>query len=271
MKKIDPDMTAHYDSGVEAERLGTWGRLEFVRTMELLGRYLPSPPSVVVDVGGGAGAYAIPLAAKGYEVHLLDPMPLHVKQARSASDDAEHGLASAAEGEARALPMADGSIDVVLLLGPLYHLTELDDRLAALAEARRVLRPGGLVVAAAISRFASTYDGIASGFLANPEFRKIVERDVRDGQHRNPTRHPRWFTTSYFHHPEGLRKEILSAGLQLVALVGVEGPAAWLPDIAAWLDDPDRREVLLEAIRRVESEPTLLGASAHLIAVAARQ
>lgn len=77
--------------------------------------------------------------------------------ASPSSGDAK--LASAQIGDARELPWADETIDVVLLLGPLYHLTKIEDRLAALSEAGRVLRPGGLLATAAISRFASTYDG----------------------------------------------------------------------------------------------------------------
>jgi ubiquinone/menaquinone biosynthesis C-methylase UbiE len=265
----DVEMAAHYESGVEGSRLTTWGRLEFIRTTEFLSRYLPAPPAVIADVGGGPGAYALPLATRGYEVHLLDPLALHVEQAREASAALEGGeLASIEEGDARELPFADRSVDVVLLLGPLYHLVEAEDRLQTLAEARRVLRPGGLLAAAAISRFASTYDGLARGFLAEPEFAAIVERDVRDGQHRNPGRHPDWFTTAYFHHPDELRDEVVGAGFEVDALLAVEGPAGWLGDLSSWLEHDGRREALLAAIRRVESEPSLLGASPHLLAVA---
>jgi hypothetical protein len=125
-----------------------------------------------------------------------------------------------------------------------------------------------LLAAAAISRFASTYDGLARGFLAEPEFAAIVERDVRDGQHRNPERHPDWFTTAYFHHPDELREEVVGAGFEVDALLAVEGAAGWLGDLGSWLDDDGRREALMAAIRRVESEPSLLGASPHLLALA---
>lgn len=263
------EMAAHYESGVEEQRLATWGRLEFIRTTEILDRYLPPSPATVADVGGGPGAYALPLAARGYEVHLLDPMALHCEQAQEASGALEGGgLASVEEGDARELPFVDSSVDVVLLLGPLYHLVETEDRLQALTEARRVLRPGGLLAAAAISRFASTYDGLARGFLVDPEFAVIVDRDVDGGQHRNPSRHPDWFTTAYFHHPDGLRNEVREAGFEVDALLAVEGPAGWLGDLNSWLDDRERREALLAAIRRVESEPSLLGASPHLLAIA---
>jgi len=262
------EMAAHYEAGIEEQRLTTWGRLEFVRTMEVLHRYLPRSAAVIADVGGGPGAYALPLAAEGHRVHLLDPMSLHIEQAQTASSAVKDAnLASANIGDARDLPWPDETIDVALLLGPLYHLTASEDRLRALAEARRVLRPGGLLAVAAISRFASTYDGLGRGFLVEPDFRTIVERDLRDGQHRNPGRHPDWFTSAYFHHPTELFDEVRLGGFDLDALLAVEGPAGWIGNLDWWLDDEDRREILLATIRQVEREPSLLGASPHLLAV----
>jgi ubiquinone/menaquinone biosynthesis C-methylase UbiE len=269
-QELDAEILAHYEEGLERDRLlrGGAGRLEYLRTRELLARYLPPPPVTVLDVGGGAGVYALPLAREGYSVHLIDPVPLHVDQAREASAlQRDAPLTSAEVGDARRLAWDDDSVDVVLILGPLYHLTSRDDRLKALREAYRVVRPGGVLAAAAISRFASTYDGLLRGFLEDPGFEEIVERDVREGQHRNPTGRLKWFTTAYFHHPEELRDEVIEAGFVVETLVGIEGPGWVLPDLDSWLKDPPRRSRLLEAVRRVEKEPSLLGASAHILLV----
>ncbi len=206
--------------------------------------------------------YTAWLSRHGYEVHLIDPVPLHVEQARAA------GAVTATEGDARRLAWPDGSVDAVLLLGPLYHLTEREDRVGALREAARVIRPGGSVIAAAISRFASTYDGLFRGRLDEPDFEEIVERDLRDGQHRNPTRHPEWFTTAYFHLPDELADEVRAAGLSLLELVAIEGPAWLVPDLDVRLANPASRDHILRAIRRVETQPSLLGASAHFLAIA---
>jgi ubiquinone/menaquinone biosynthesis C-methylase UbiE len=271
--ELDAEILAHYQEGAERERLlrGGAGRLEYLRTRELLAQYLPPPPITALDVGGGAGVYALPLARDGYSVHLIDPVPLHVDQAREASAlQRDAPLASAEVGDARRLMCDDNSVDAVLLLGPLYHLTSRDDRLQALREAYRVVRPGGVLAAAAISRFASTYDGLLRGFLEDPDFEEIVERDVREGQHRNPTGRPEWFTTAYFHLPEELREEVTEAGLKVEMLVGIEGPGWVLPDLDSWLEDSARRARLLEAIRRVEAEPSLLGATAHILLVGRR-
>jgi ubiquinone/menaquinone biosynthesis C-methylase UbiE len=266
------EVAAYYARGLERDRLASGpGALEFARTRALLDRYLPSPPAVVADVGGGPGRYAVWLAERGYHVHLVDPVPLHVEQARiAARGRPEAALVRAEVGDARALRLPDTSADAVLLLGPLYHLIERAERLRALGEARRVCRRGGVVIAAAISRFASTLDGLRGGYLEDPAFAAIAGGDRYDGQHRNPTRAPAYFTTAYFHRPEELAAECTAAGLVHEATLAVEGPGWLLPDLDARLADERRRAVLLATLAALEAEPTLLGASAHLLAVARR-
>jgi ubiquinone/menaquinone biosynthesis C-methylase UbiE len=265
------EIAAYYAQGLERDRLaGGAGALELARTQVLLERYLPTPPAIVADVGGGPGRYAVWLAERGYHVHLMDPVPLHVEQARAAARGRPVTLASAETGDARALKLADASVDAVLLLGPLYHLRERAERLQALAEARRVCRRGGVIIAAAISRFASTLDGLRGGYLEDPAFAAVADGDRRDGRHRNPTGDPAYFTTAYFHRPEDLTAELSAAGLAHEATLAVEGAGWLLADLNARLADERRRAVLLAALAALEAEPTLLGVSAHLLAVARR-
>src|ERR1700739_2215395 len=113
-------VVSHYGEVDEASRLRNgWFQLEHARTQELILRHLPPAPAIVVDAGGGAGIYACWLAARGYQVHLIDPVPKHVEQARAAQQP-DHPLASAEIGDARHLPQSEASVDAVLLLGPLY-------------------------------------------------------------------------------------------------------------------------------------------------------
>ncbi len=195
---------------------------------------------------------------------MVDPVPLHARQAADA------GLPSVALADARRLPSADGSADAVLLLGRLYHLVERTDRVTALQEAARVLRPGGVVVAAAISRWASTADECARGHLADGEFARLVAVDVATGVHRNPARRPGWFTTAYLHRPEELAQELCLTGLVPDGPVAVEGLAGYAADVDALLDDPVTRARVLTAVRRTEREPSLLGAGSHLLVAGRR-
>lgn len=260
-RRMPPEMFRHYDLAMEEGRLSGRGRLEFERTCALIRRFAPSPPAVVYDVGGGPGAYAFWMAELGYEVHLMDAVELHIDQARERAETASAAPASFAVGDARDLDRDDDSVDVVLLMGPLYHLTERADRVRALAEARRVLRPGGVVLAAAISKFASALDGMARALLEDPSFVSIVDRDLRDGQHRNPDDHPDYFTTAYFHEPAAFAEEFVEAGFAHEGTFAIEGPAWLLP--SALESDGALRERVASILERIESEPSLLGASAH--------
>ena len=204
-----------YQAGLEAGRLlAGSGVVELARTQDILERRLPPPPARVLDVGGGTGVYARWLAGRGHQVHLFDLSPRHVEEARAQPGPR---LARAEVGDALHLDDADASADAVLLLGPLYHLVDRAERVRALAEARRVVRPGGVVVAAAIARHASLLAGLFHGLVDDPAFLPILERDLREGQHRNPTAKLEYFTTAYFHLPAELGEEARTAGLAVEA------------------------------------------------------
>jgi SAM-dependent methyltransferase len=259
----------HYEEFREEDRLTTgMGELELLRTREIVHRFLGSPPARILDVGGGPGIHAAWLADEGFGVHVVDLSNRHVEK---VLDDLSAVGVTAEVGDATSLAHADNSFDVVLLLGPLYHLTERDSRLQALREARRVVRPGGLVFVAGINRFASLFDGLARGFLFDPEFREIVDQDLENGQHRNPNNRSHWFTTAYFHAPAELRGEIEDSGLEVLDLLGVEGLAAWLDQLAGQWGTSEGRDAILFAARAIENEPSLLGLSPHLLAVSRSQ
>jgi SAM-dependent methyltransferase len=264
----DPDMQRFYTQGRERERLRRGaGTLELARTQELLQRSLPPPPAEILDVGGGPGIYAAWLARAGYRVHLVDPVPLHVAQAQEAAAAQPEAPFTASLGDARHLDAADASCDTMLFLGPLYHLPQREERLAALAEVRRVLRPGGVAFFGAISRFGSLLDAVRQGYVADPEAMAVIEVTVREGRNVNPGLDcfPGWFPTAHFHLADELGAEITESGLTLDSIVGVEGPGGFVGEDAG---DPAKQEHLLRVARLVEHEPSLLGLSPHLLAVA---
>jgi SAM-dependent methyltransferase len=252
------DVLAYYRLGGETTRLTAGaGRLEFIRTWDVLTRTLPPPPTDVLDVGGATGIYAAPLAAAGYRVHVVDPVPEHV------AASAAHPGVTAESGDARSLPVDGDSVDAVLLLGPLYHLLDRADRVGAWREAARVVRPGGVIVAALIARYASLWDGFARAFLAEPGYGDVIDHTLATGEHR-PPEGTAWFATAYFHHPDEVAGEVTDAGLTHERTVLVEGPL-WM--LAGPLPD---EATILDRLRPVEEEPSLLGSSSHLLAIARR-
>jgi ubiquinone/menaquinone biosynthesis C-methylase UbiE len=262
-------VVAHYDMGYEKDRLETGpGRLERVRTKEILARHLPPAPADILDIGGGPGAYSAWLASMGYRVELLDIVPLHVEQAQHTFADLGLETARARVGDALRLPYPSDSADFALLLGPLYHLPERSDRLIALREAWRVVRPGGGVAVAAISRFASLLDGFFRGFSQDPSFVAIVEEDLASGRHQNPTENARYFTNAYFHHPQEVSAELEEAGFVDPDLVAVEGPFWCLQNFDEIWSTTELRDRMLGFLRQIERDASLIGASAHLLALA---
>ncbi len=263
----DTEVLAYYDRGHERERLDRpLGVVEFERTIEILTRRLPPAPAAVADVGGGPGRYSIWLARLGYEVHHRDVVPLHVEQA-GANAAAEGVHIDTALADARALDLSDASVDVVLLLGPLYHLPRRADRIAALREAARVVQPGGIVFVAAISRWAPRLHGLIVERIheEEPVVLDLIHDAERSG--RMPPLREGSFA-GYTHRPGQLRAEVRSAGLEPVDLVSVEGLTFAVPDLEELLATEVGRALVFDAVRAVERAPELLGLGPHLILTA---
>lgn len=259
-QEIDKHYTELYDESVRLDGDGL-SRIELIRTKEIISRSLPARPARLLDVGGGPGAYSLWLAELGYEVALVDPVERHIEQALAA------GVRDARRGVAGNLEFADQSFDGVLLLGPLYHLQERSDRLIALYEAGRVLKPGCPVFTAGITRFASAIDGLDSGFIDHEHFEQMVHVDLETGKHSNDTGNPRFFTTSYFHRPDELADELTEAGFKEIELVAIEGMSWAARDLNERIADPSKLRTVLDLLRRMEAEPSLLGATPHFLAV----
>lgn len=235
------------------------GRLELLRTQEILRRFLPAAPARVLDVGGGPGVHARWLVEDGYTVELVDPVARHVEQAAK--------VCPASLGDARKLDAADASYDVVLLLGPLYHLPDPLDRQAALSEARRVVKPGGLVAAAAINRYSSLFEHTTLAHLHKERLQASIASILRTAIHDGE----RGFTLAYFHRAEELAAEVRDAGISDVEVFGVEGPTWSLLKAVEQQPGPGPTDDLfasvLTAARMAEPYPELLAASSHLLAV----
>ncbi|MFG3038560.1 class I SAM-dependent methyltransferase [Streptomyces sp. NPDC048330] len=260
--ELASEVRAFYEHAIdEGARLRTSadGRLELLRTREILRQHLPQAPARVLDVGGGTGVHAQWLVEDGYEVHLIDPVHRHVEQAAK--------ICSAAVGDARNLDLPADSYDAVLLLGPLYHLPDPADRRVALREAVRVARPGGLVAAAGINRYSPLFEHVTYAHLhrerLNSAVASILETAVHDGK--------RGFTLAYFHRAEELAGELTDAGLQAASVVGVEGPA-WsalkaVEQQSGQVPSEELFQAVLAAARLADPYPELLAASSHLLAV----
>jgi SAM-dependent methyltransferase len=261
---MDPDVEAvrrFYADGREQGRLSSSdvGPIEQEHLRELLLRFLPEGRCVVYDVGGAAGPYSFWLAGLGHEVHLVDVVSLHIERAREvASRPGSPQLASMTVADARETGGKASSADLVLMHGPLYHLTRRADRLAAIQEASRVLKPGGQLLAVGITMYASLLWGLLAGYAFQDGFLDMVREEVTTSQHRRPPGAAYGgFAQAYFHHPQELVAEVQEGGFAVRAVQGVVGPAWMEKDFKSSWSDPVRRDVLLQISRLAEAEPVL--------------
>jgi len=256
----------------DADPAGEWARMdrhrtEFAVTLRALHEYLPRPPARVLDCGGGPGRYAVELARQGYQVVLFDLSAGNLDLARQKAADAGVMLAAYEQGTALDLsPFADGEFDAVLLMGPLYHLLEESERRQALAEAHRVLRSGGPLIAAFIARYAAHRD-CAAGYpdllLAQ---RGDYDRILADGRLPPPDDGHVAFV-AYFAHPTEVAPVCWSSGFEVAAVLGVEGVVSASEDEINKLDGPawDR---WLDVNWQVAPDPCIHGGVEHLLVVA---
>lgn len=260
-----------YESGAEIGRLERGlGVIEAARTKELLLRFL-RPGMTVCDVGGGVGYYSDWLAARGYTVSLYELAPSAVRYAIEHQTVPYH----AEPADARSLPVPDSSCDALLLMGPLYHLMDRRDRLRALREACRALRPGGLLIATGISKFSSATWALstyrtANDFINDEVYMDMLRGELTKGEHHRPEKYPNFIAEAYFHTPEALALELEEAGFHMKGMTAIEGIIWSTPDLNAKWEDPGSRERLLELLRLTESEPSVLGYSPHFMAVATK-
>ncbi len=256
---------AYYNKNPESDRFDSpHGRLEFDRTKAILTRHLTRVPLDILDVGGGTGAYSFWLAGLRHRVTYVDLSDLHVRWVRERNETTAAKITSISEGTALDLSFPQGSFDVVLNMGPMYHLPA-GDRRKALEQSRRVLREGGLLVTAYISRFAALMDGYKKDLILDPVYVPLAIGDLKSGTHDSPN-DDKYFTLAYMHRPEEIRPELEAAGLRVLDVLAVEGLFWTYPHLGQYVKDQHQYARLLEYAELIEREPSVMGASAHLLA-----
>lgn len=263
----------HYDENVleyELERLERHSPVEFGLTLRALSRFLPDTAAVAVEVGVGSGAYSLWLASRGIEVHLVDVSEKLLEAAIRRID--REGLGGRIAGShhlsARALSTIPAAhADIVLALGPFYHLPKLDDRRRAVSEAARVFKPGGMIFAAGVNKMALLRDAFRDAPESGARLRERRLRFLEDGQLNPEVAPPIGFahltTSTEF-------ADLFLSEFDRIALWGLESFTSPAQEKLLGLSEEDR-EAWFDIIEQTAPLPEALGFSDHFLYVGRRK
>ena len=227
-------------------------RVEFLTTTRYIERYL-KPGDKILDVGAGAGEYSLYFARKGYEVRALELAENNLKAFR-AKLTAEDSI-NLAQGNAMDLSRyEDGSFDVVLLFGPLYHLHKEEDKQRCIAEAKRVCRPGGKIFFAFISHDFI----ILTEFSYRPDYFLVGDYDKETFE--------LYDFPFVFHTVDECRRMLREAGVRVLHEIAADGVSELMEEQINAMDDESYRQYLRYHFYICE-KPELLGMTNHLLFV----
>ncbi|WP_343329262.1 class I SAM-dependent methyltransferase [Polaribacter staleyi] len=268
MKKktlISKELDDFYNKASEETRLEKgMGIFEFERIKELIQQHISKPNNTIIDVGGGTGKYAEWLAKNNHTVHLVEPVLKHIKLAEKRAKKLKKPF-TVTIGEAQKLPFKDNSADLVILHGPLYHLQKREDRVAAIIEAKRVLKKGGIILGFAINATASTVVGLMNGMIHANSFFDMCKAELTTGVHDAPKDFPFLLADAFYHKPAGLKAEFLEQNLNLINLFAVEG-MIWLDnDYFANMLDKKKSKTLKALQTLTQNDEYLLPFSPHMM------
>lgn len=252
----------HYNKFFEEKRLDSrHGQVEFCLTMKYIKKELDelsaqgkSPSEIkIADIGAGTGRYAVPLSDEGYDVTAVEPVQhnLGVMKAKKSAVKCMKGNAL------KLKKLESDSFDLVLLLGPMYHLFTFEDKAQALSEAKRICKPGGSIF---VAYLMNEYGVLTYGFKERHILE--VQKEGRLDEKFN------CFSSEKdlydYVRLEEINSLMENSGLKRKLLFTPDGPANYMRPFLNQLSD----EEFLEFIRYVESiceRGELMGAAAHTV------
>jgi S-adenosylmethionine-dependent methyltransferase len=255
----------YYDDDVrkEWERLASpYRRLELISTLRLIDEFFPRLGHIA-DIGGGPGRYTLELLRRGYGVSLFDLSPRCIEFAKGTL--AQHGLqpTHAETADARNLAsLSSESCDGALELGPMYHIVDETDRIAALSELHRILKPGASAIVGYINPLGLLRSGLTEFpalYADEPLIRQLFGTFVQTGEESA-------FTEAVFISPSQAMSELRACGFAVECRAGVEGCASGaLDQVKALADtDPAGYEVLTRLVAESSTHPAFRDCTEHL-------
>ncbi|MBW9159036.1 class I SAM-dependent methyltransferase [Clostridium tagluense] len=257
MDNVSKEIIENYVDFEEENRLkDDFGRFEKEYTQKLILENCNNKDIEIYDVGGATGPYSFWLSDLSYNVHLIDITPKHIEIANKKAMN-HRPLRSCIVADARKLPFKDNSADLVMLHGPLYHLADKNDRINVLKEAYRVLKKEGKLLAFTITRYAGMNYGLSESLIFDDTYFSVIKNEILTGVRDNNPPKIKSFLKAYFHLPEEIEQELVESGFKVEKTVGILGTAWNVRDLGKCLDNPIKKERLMEIAKLMENQPVL--------------
>lgn len=249
------EIEKHYNKHPEDKRLlRRHGQVEFATTMHHLRRWL-KPGDTVLDIGCGTGRYASALMAEGYRVKAVELVRRNIEVFRTREPEAD-----VVQGDARNLSfIADGTADVTLLLGPLYHLVGDEEKVKALKEAKRVTKPGGVILVAYLMNEYS----VLSYCFDEDRMPELMKEGVVDENFHIRTKPGELYDYIRLEDIDRLNE---MAGLERVTIFSPDGAADYMRTRLNGMSE-ESFALFMEYQKRVSERRDLIGAGSHTVDV----
>ena len=249
------------------------GKLEFDLSMPIIMNHLPLQAEIL-DLGGGPGRYTIELAKLGHILHLADLSQALLDEAKNKID--EYGITNIKSiMQVNAVDLTDygdGSFDAVLLFGPLYHLTNEDERISCVKEVNRVLKPNGIVFASFIPYLTGAI-GVASRMFYYPEQVdvKTLERVFGNGVFHNNA--DRGFQEGYYPTSDEVVTLFGEYGFSKVLLRSIRGWGSNREEQIYRLKDenPEKYATVIDLINKTADVPPIIEMCSHAMYIGRKQ
>ena len=247
----------YYNEWNEDDRLlSRFGQVEFLTTIRFIEKYL-KPGMKILEVGAGTGRYSHYFARKGYSVHAVELVEKNIADFKEKTVPGEN--VTIVQGDAVNLHMLkDNEYDIVLHLGPMYHLSTEDERKVAVSEALRVTKPNGIVFMAYILNEMTVINYFfRNGHINDEEAREaIISSKWRFEE--NPKRH------LSFYRIEDINALMCGFNVNRLHLVGTEMISGAMRELLLSMSD-EEFAYYTEYIYSICERPDMIGMSGHLL------
>ena len=253
---MSKELEAYYNKFCEEKRLTRrHGNVEFITSMKYIHKYLEmmSKDAKILDIGAGTGRYSVALAEEGYDVTAVELVKYNLGILKQKNSNVK-----AYQGNALNLKrFEENTFDMTLLFGPMYHLYTFEDKVKALSEAKRVTKPGGIIlVAYCMNEYSIVLHGFKDGYI------KESIKEGKVNEHFRVTPKPEDLYD--YVRLEDINSYNKAVGLERIQIVAADGPANYMRQTLNAMDE-ETYELFIQYHLTTCERPELIGASAHTL------